>query len=96
MGSEDTDNRANETKMLCPHCGVRMRKWSPSPVSTWSSQVQYVCFNDECPYYVRGWDWMMENRMVKASYRHRHSPSTGRSGPLPVFSPNDYKNQISD
>jgi len=86
----------NEEKIVCPHCGQGMKKWRSSPLSTWGAELQYVCFNDECPYFVRGWDWMIEQRNVKASYRHQYNPKTGTSGPLPVFSYDDFKKDIID
>ena len=78
----------------CPHCGKNLRKWKTPPLSTWSSSYHWVCFNDECPYFVRGWDWMMESQKVKASYRYRQDPETGSAGPLPVWSYDAHKGEI--
>jgi hypothetical protein len=71
-----------------------MSKWKPSSLSTWSAEYFYVCFNDECSYYVEGWKHMQKSTEVACSYRHRYDPDSGSSGPLPVWSPDAGKNQI--
>jgi hypothetical protein len=80
----------------CPHCHEPMKKWRTPENSTWTATFQWVCFHDECEYYIRGWDWMMESQKVKASYRHRLDPDTGASGPLPVWSKEAHKDHIMD
>ena len=78
----------------CPHCLAPMVRWETPPSTAWSGEFQYVCFNDECPYFVRGWVWMRERYNVAASYRYRLDPATGETGPLPVWSPTALRNLI--
>jgi len=64
-----------------------MKRWKVPGDSTWLEEFHWVCFNDECSYYVRGWEWMYEKYKQVASYRCRINPTTGKSGPLPCWSP---------
>jgi hypothetical protein len=71
-----------------------MKKWMPPEDASWDMLFQYVCFNDECPYCGKGWEWMKAKYEQKASYRHRYDPNTGQSGPLPVLSPAAQRGRI--
>ncbi len=71
---------------ICPHCQSSLTRWQNPPMASWDGDFQYVCFNDECPYYVRGWAWMQDQFNAHASYRYRLDPTTGETGPLPVWS----------
>ncbi|MBU2549433.1 MAG: ogr/Delta-like zinc finger family protein, partial [Proteobacteria bacterium] len=73
----------SEDKTICPHCGQKMKRWGTPSDSSWGEAYWYVCFNDECQYYVRGWDHMFNTMKVKCSYRYKYEPDTGARGPLP-------------
>jgi len=63
-----------------------MARWENPQLGSWSAEYQFVCFNDDCPYFVRGWNWMQSQFNVNVSYRFRLQPETGENGPLPVWS----------
>ena len=79
---------------ICPYCGKKTVKWLAGPESAWGFVAQNVCFNDECPYYVEGWEWMRSQFKQNVSYRYRFNPGNGESGPLPVWSPDALKDGI--
>jgi len=75
-----------DVSRTCPHCGARLKKWLVPDGATWSEEFFFVCFNDDCPYYKRGWVWMKDRYGQDASYRYAVNPTTGASSPLPVWS----------
>ncbi|HUZ45710.1 MAG TPA: ogr/Delta-like zinc finger family protein [Terriglobia bacterium] len=85
---------ANPGKNVCPYCRKPMTRWANPEMGCWSGEYQYVCFNDECSYFVCGWDWMETHFHVRVSYRHRFDPVSGDSGPLPVWSKGALRDHI--
>ena len=75
-----------DTIQTCPRCGSNLKKWLVPDGASWAEDFFYVCFNDDCPYYRDGWDWMMKQYSQKGSYRYMINPITGASSPLPVWS----------
>lgn len=74
------------TRPACPHCGTPLEKWLVPEGSTWLEKYFYVCFANACPYYRRGWDWMMQRYGQVASYRYMLNPATGAASQIPVWS----------
>jgi SAM-dependent methyltransferase len=85
--------------LCCPHCGEKMLKWAvpdnPFKV-TWDNEFMYICFNDECPYYVRGWDFMYRAGNRKSSYRLMYNPEKDCCKPIPVPTPKALRESIMD
>ncbi|OGQ90783.1 MAG: hypothetical protein A2289_02760 [Deltaproteobacteria bacterium RIFOXYA12_FULL_58_15] len=80
----------------CPHCGAHLQGVRLPDETNYDRKVHWACFNDECTYFVEGWDWMMEQYEAKASYRYRVEPKSGVSSPLPVWSAAALRDRIVD
>ncbi len=92
--AEDSVMEKETSVPVCKHCGEPMKKWKTPMMGSWDTDWFWVCFNDDCDYFERGWDWMMSQFYVTSSYRYRIDPATGEEGPLPVWSTDALKNGI--
>ena len=99
---EDVYNKmVNEKKPVCPHCGQEMVMWECPPVSFsdgsgWGTPFLHVCFNDDCPPYLEGWNHIMEHYANVASYRCICDPMSGKMDSMPVFSRDGGRGYIID
>ena len=84
----------SETGPKCPHCNNELLAFDVPDEGGWDEGHQFACFNDECPYYQRGWAWMMERYGVTASYRYRINLKATSPSPLAVWSPTALKDRI--
>lgn len=82
------------TVRTCPHCGAKLSRFEIPEAAGFAQPFHLACFNDECPYYVRGWTWMVENFGVRSSYRYRVDPGSGQESPVAVWSPEALKSHI--
>ena len=79
-------------KPLCPHCEKAMLLWEVPPINFsdglgWGSPYLFVCFNDDCPSYKKGWEHLEETMEAPASYRCINEPGQKNFEYMPVFSP---------
>lgn len=91
--------KAMKDTLACPYCGDRLRKWAvpDNPfVQTWDNDFMYICFNDECPYFVRGWDVMAKSVNRTQSYRLMYNPEKDCCTPIPVPSTKALREGIID
>lgn len=79
-------------KPQCPHCEKDMTLWEIPPINFsdglgWQTPYLFVCFNDECPSYKKGWEHLGDTVEMPASYRCYVEPGQTNFEYMPVFSP---------
>ena len=90
-----------ETKLVCPHCNIELKK-TQAPTFNFGdglgfgTEFFYVCFNDECCFYVNGWKRMEETYGQKASYRYMKHPDMEQGVAIPVMNPYALRGNILD
>ncbi len=100
LKGEELEKRKKTTgkTLCCPHCGEKMLKWEvpENPfVFTWDNDFMYICFNDDCPYYIRGWDFMAREGNT-GSYRLMFNPEKNTCQPVPVLNPKALREGIME
>jgi SAM-dependent methyltransferase len=72
--------------LRCPHCEQRLLKWEvpQNPFTQWDVDFMHVCFNDECPYLVQGWEVMKQQGNSGISYRFTYNSYRDRCLSVPV------------
>jgi len=76
----------------CPYCGKETEKYDCPPFHFadglgWGTDFLYVCFNDDCPPYVKGKQYMVEKYGQAASYRYMVYPDTGQEDTIVAANP---------
>jgi hypothetical protein len=86
---------------VCPHCGQKMKIWQCARTafvcgSRWGTPYLFICLNDECPPFVKGWESMKRNYGRTCSYRCICYPDSRKTETMLVFSYADCKAGIID
>jgi SAM-dependent methyltransferase len=85
---ERIEARKNTTRLTlkCPYCDVSLSKWAvpQTPFTEWDVDFMYICFNDRCPYLLRGWGAMERQGNRGMSYRLMYNPANNRCMPVPI------------
>ena len=86
----------SDQQTKCPHCEGELNKWMVPDGASWDDEFFLVCFDNDCPYYARGWKWMKEQYNQNASYRYALNPNTGGSLMIPVWNADATRQMIVD
>jgi len=81
----DTTNWKVTEAPTCPHCKTKMERMD-SRYLDWESPYLWVCFNDDCTLFKKGWNHMMDSYGQLVSYRFMIHPQNGEPGVIPAFS----------
>lgn len=95
------EKAATDKKTVCPHCGQNLNKWSTPSFNFadglgWCTPFLYVCFNDNCSFYVNSWKHMYDIYGQEMGYRYMVHPDSGESSSLPCGSKYAMKGDIID
>jgi SAM-dependent methyltransferase len=84
--------------LRCPYCDHELKKWAvpQTPFTEWDEPFMYICFNDRCPYLLRGWQAMDRQGNGGFSYRLMYNPGNDRCTPIPVPSLGALRESIVD
>jgi SAM-dependent methyltransferase len=82
----------------CPYCESPLRKWEVpnNPFIEWDVDFMYICFNDRCPYFQRGWNAMYRGGGRGFSHRFMYDASHDRCLSVPVPTAQALKDGIVD
>ena len=69
----------------CPHCKSTMEKMDARHLD-WGTSFLWVCFNNNCEPFKKGWEHMMNTVGQLVSYRFMITPDNGSQGVIPAFS----------
>lgn len=81
----DTTNWKVTEAPTCPHCKAKMEQMDSRHLD-WESPYLWVCFNNDCTLFKKGWNHMMESYGQLVSYRFMIHPQSGETGVIPAFS----------
>ncbi len=85
----------------CPHCKQRLSCCEAPPVHVgdglgWGSEVLYICLNDYCPLFLRGWEQIEARYGHHSSYRYMQLPDSSESNVMMVGNSDAFKGSVID
>lgn len=66
---------------VCPHCKENLSCCEAPPIHIgdglgWGSEVLFICLNDSCPVFLKGWDQIEAQYGHHSSYRYMELPDS--------------------
>ncbi|TKB27376.1 zinc ribbon domain-containing protein [Desulfopila sp. IMCC35006] len=86
---------------ICPHCQQTMSLCEAPPIHVgdglgWGSDVLFICLNDSCPLFLKGWQQIENQYGHHASYRYMEVPGSPEGNCMMVGNADAFKACIVD
>jgi len=80
----------------CPHCKAKLSCCEAPPIHVgdglgWGSEVMFICLNDACSLFLRGWDQIELKYGHHASYRYMELPGSPEGNLMMVGNADAFK-----
>lgn len=90
-----------EEKHYCPHCSGDLSLCHAPPVHVgdglgWGSEYLFICLNDTCPMFVKGWDYIANQYGHVGSYRYMELPNSKEQYSMMVVTKEAFTGSIVD
>ena len=90
-----------EEKHCCPHCNGNLTLCNAPAVHVgdglgWGSEYLFICLNDTCPLFVKGWDYIENQYGHVGSYRYMETPNSKESYTMMVVGREAFTGSIVD
>lgn len=90
-----------EEKHYCPHCSGDLKLCHAPPVHVgdglgWGSEFLFVCLNDECPLFIKGWEYIENQYGHVGSYRYMEIPNSKESYNMMVVGKDAFTGSLVD
>lgn len=86
---------------ICPHCETKMFACEAPQVHVgdglgWGSDVLFICLNDYCSLFLKGWEHIENQYGHRASYRYMELPGSKESNLMMVGNKDAFKASVVD
>lgn len=90
-----------EEKHYCPHCSGNLSLCHAPSVHVgdglgWGSEYLFICLNDECPLFCKGWDYIANQYGHVGSYRYMEIPNSKETYSMMVVGREAFTGSIVD
>lgn len=90
-----------EEEHICPHCDAKLTLCYAPPIHVgdglgWGSEYLFICLNDECSLFAKGWDHIENQYGHVGSYRHMKLPDSDETYNMMVAGKQAFTGSIVD